>query len=74
MFLNLLKFELQLHIRKVGFWVSFALVVIAAIALSSLDFLGSSGGERIKSNGAIPGLLARGCAVFFVLVALCLDV
>ena len=54
MFAKLLKFELLLHTRQVGFWVSFAIVVLAAIGLSSLDFLGSSGGERIKSNGAIP--------------------
>ena len=54
MFAKLLKFELQLHTRQVGFWVSFVIVVLAAIGLSSLDFLGSSGGERIKSNGAIP--------------------
>ena len=54
MFGKLLKFELQLHTRQIGFWVSFAIMVMAALGLSSLDFLGSSGGERIKSNGAIP--------------------
>ena len=52
MFAQLLKFEVSLHTRQIGFWVSFVTVVAAAILLTSLDFLGSSGGERIKSNGA----------------------
>jgi len=53
MFGKLLSFELKLHTRQIGFWVSFVLVVLAAIGMSSFDFL-SGGGERIKGNGAVP--------------------
>ena len=70
---KLLPFEIQLHTRQVGFWVTL-IVMFAFGLLTSTDFLsvGAEGGARIKSNGAIPlafttGLLSL-LSIFFAAV------
>jgi len=52
---NLLPFEIALHTRQVGFWVTI-LVMIAFGLLTSTEFVNLSleGGSRVKTNGAIP--------------------
>ena len=56
MFQKLLKFELQLHTRQIGFWITCLVMTIFGILVSSTDFVQISleGGSRIKNNGAIP--------------------
>lgn len=56
MLLKLLKFELSLHIRQVGFWLAlFAMIAIGILFSSHENFaIGVAGGERVKVNGAIP--------------------
>ena len=53
---NLLKFELSLHTRQIGFWIAFIVLFGLALLFSSHeDFaIGVAGGERVKVNGAIP--------------------
>jgi hypothetical protein len=53
---KLLKFELSLHIRGVGFWIALIVMLAVGILFSSHeDFaIGVAGGERVKVNGAIP--------------------
>lgn len=53
---NLLKFEVQLHTRTIGFWVALVLMFAVGLLFSSHeDFaIGVAGGERVKVNGAIP--------------------
>ncbi|MEE9346865.1 MAG: ABC transporter permease, partial [Robiginitomaculum sp.] len=56
MFARLLKFELSLHTKQIGFWVAAIIVFLVGFSITSLDWLslgGNSGGERIKANGAI---------------------
>jgi len=53
---KLLKFELSLHMRQIGFWLAFIVMLAIGILFSSHeDFaIGVAGGERVKVNGAIP--------------------
>ena len=64
---KLLRFELSLHTRQIGFWL--ALIVMFAVGLlfsSHEDFaIGVAGGERVKVNGAIP--IALSISVFSLL-------
>ncbi|PHR55320.1 MAG: hypothetical protein COA43_15605 [Robiginitomaculum sp.] len=54
MFLDLLKFELKLHTRQVGFWIVIAIMFGFGLLVMSTDIItmSASGGERIKANGA----------------------
>ena len=55
MFKNLLKFEMQLQTRQVGFWITAALMFILGVLVMSFDFAQASAvGEKIKANGALP--------------------
>lgn len=53
---KLLKFELKLHTRQVGFWITLAVMALFGFLLSSTDFISVSleGGSKVKNNGAIP--------------------
>lgn len=53
---KLIKFELSLHMRQIGFWLAFlAMLAIGILFSSHEDFaIGVAGGERVKVNGAIP--------------------
>ena len=53
---KLLGFELQLHTRQVGFWITILVMVLFGVLLSSTDFISISleGGSKIKNNGSIP--------------------
>jgi len=55
MLTNLLLFELKLQTRQVGFWVTCLILFLFGLVLTGTDFfsLGTDGGERIKTNGAI---------------------
>lgn len=74
---SLLKFELSLHIRQVGFWITCAILFGIGLLASSTDFINvfAQGGAKLKSNGAMPLSTAIGiwsflaiffCAVFTV--------
>jgi len=56
MLLKLLKFELNLHTRQIGFWLALVVMIAVGVLFSSHeDFaMGVAGGERVKVNGAIP--------------------
>jgi len=56
MLAKLLKFELSLHMRGVGFWLALIVMIAFGVLFSSHeDFaIGVAGGERVKVNGAIP--------------------
>jgi len=66
MFGKLLKFELNLHMRQVGFWVTCLVMILFGVLVSSTDFVQISfeGGSRIKNNGAIPLALNIGFLSF----------
>lgn len=53
---NLLKFELQLQSRQVGFWITILVMALFGFLLASTDFISISleGGSKVKNNGAIP--------------------
>ncbi len=74
MFGKLLKFELNLHMRQVGFWITCLVMVLFGVLISSTDFISLSleGGSRIKNNGAIPLALNVGflslLSIFFAAV------
>lgn len=55
MLARLLPFELNLQLRQIGFWVTFAAMALIGFLIISTDFVQVSGGggERIKGNGAI---------------------
>jgi len=51
---QLLSFELKLQTRQVGFWVTCIALFLFGLLLTGTDFMHQgSGGERIKTNGAI---------------------
>jgi len=55
MFNKLLKFEMQLQTRQVGFWISAAIMFILGVIMMSFDFASANAvGEKIKANGALP--------------------
>ena len=55
MFKNLLKFEMQLQTRQVGFWLSAGIMFILGVMMMSFDFASANAvGEKIKANGALP--------------------
>ena len=55
MFNNLLKFEMQLQTRQVGFWITAAIMFIVGVLVMSFDFAqAGSVGEKVKANGALP--------------------
>jgi ABC-type Na+ efflux pump permease subunit len=74
MFAKLLKFELKLHTRQVGFWVTCLVLSLFGVLASSTDFIQISleGSSRIKNNGAIPLALNIGflsvLSIFFAAV------
>lgn len=74
MFTKLLKFELSLHMRQVGFWITCLVMILFGVLTSSTDFISLSleGGSRIKNNGAIPLALNVGflsfLSIFFAAV------
>ena len=53
---KLLKFELSLHTRQIGFWVALIVMIALGLLFSSHESfsIGTTGGERVKANGAIP--------------------
>ena len=55
MFGKLLKFELSLQTKQVGFWVTCLILMLFGFFLTGTDFIsvGTEGGERVKTNGAI---------------------
>ena len=54
MFGKLLKFEMQLQTRQVGFWITAAIMFFLGIAVMSFDFAsGGAVGEKVKANGAL---------------------
>ncbi len=54
MFGKLLKFELSLQARQIGFWVTIFIMLCLGVLFMSVDWAGLSveGGGRIKNNGA----------------------
>ena len=55
MFGKLLKFEMQLQTRQVGFWITAAIMFILGVMMMSFDFASANAvGEKIKANGALP--------------------
>ncbi|MDB2439085.1 M1 family aminopeptidase [Hellea sp.] len=55
MFTKLLKFEMHLQTRQVGFWITAAIMFIVGVMMMSFDFASASAvGEKIKANGALP--------------------
>ena len=55
MFDKLLKFEMQLQTRQVGFWITAAIMFIVGVLVMSFDFASASAvGEKVKANGALP--------------------
>ena len=57
---SLLGFEFNLHIRSIGFWIAFVIMVAVGLLFSSSESFSLSAGvgERVKTNGAIPVALA----------------
>ena len=55
MLAQLLSFELKLQTRQVGFWVTCIILFLFGLLLTGSDMvsMGSEGGERIKTNGAL---------------------
>ena len=54
MFGNLLKFEISYQTRQVGFWISFAAMLLLGVLFVSTPSLSAGEvGERIKANGAL---------------------
>lgn len=54
MFGKLLKFEMQLQTRQVGFWITAAIMFILGVLVMSFDFAqAASVGEKVKANGAL---------------------
>ncbi len=53
---NLLGFEFNLHIRSIGFWIAFVVMIGMGVLFSSVEgfSIGAGVGERVKANGAIP--------------------
>jgi len=56
MFGKLLKFELFLHTRQISFWIAVLVMTLFGFLSSSTDFITLSleGGEKVKTNGALP--------------------
>jgi len=55
MFGKLLKFEIQLQTRQVGFWITAGIMLLVGVMMMSFDFASASAvGEKIKANGALP--------------------
>ena len=55
MFGKLLKFEMQLQTKQVGFWITAGIMLLVGIMVMSFDFASASAvGEKIKANGALP--------------------
>ena len=54
MFKSLLKFELELHTKQVGFWITAAIMVLLGVFATSTEF-GSAFtvGEKVKANGSL---------------------
>lgn len=52
---KLIGFEIKLHTRQVGFWVTVVIMALLGFLLMSTDVMTISGsaGERVKANGAI---------------------
>jgi ABC-2 type transport system permease protein len=52
---KLISFELKLHFNQIGFWITAAILFLFAVLTASTDFIvvGTSGGEKIKINGAL---------------------
>lgn len=50
---SLLAFEIKLHTRQIGFWLALVIMFAVGVIFSSFEMF-SSGGERVKTNGAIP--------------------
>ena len=70
MFSKLLKFELSLQSKQVGFWIAaIAMFILGALTPWLIDVLGSGGGEKMKVNGAqmVAGQIASWdvAAIFF---------
>ena len=62
MFGKLLKFEMQLQTRQVGFWITAAIMFIVGLMMMSFDFAaGGAVGEKVKANGAlnVAGIVAN---------------
>ena len=54
MFGSLLKFEISYQTRQIGFWISFAaMLLLGILIISTSSFSASEVGERIKANGAL---------------------
>jgi len=52
---KLLKFEMQLQTRQVGFWVTAVIMFLLGVLAISTSFGSASAiGEKIKANGALP--------------------
>lgn len=69
MLARLLPFELNLQLRQIGFWVTFAAMALIGFLIMSTEFVQVSGGggERIKGNGAISlALLVSGLGLFSI--------
>jgi ABC-2 type transport system permease protein len=66
---SLLAFEIKLHTRQIGFWVALIIMFAVGVAFSSFEMF-SSGGERVKTNGAIPvALLISAFSLFSIFFA-----
>ena len=54
MFGSLLKFEISYQTRQIGFWISFAaMLLLGVLFISTSSFSAGEVGERIKANGAL---------------------
>ncbi len=55
MFWKLLKFELSLQTRQIGFWVTMIIMALVGFLAMSVDWVTISveGGERVKNNGSM---------------------
>lgn len=69
MFSSLLKFEMSLQTRQVGFWITVVIMFILGVLMTSADFATAGEvGEKIKANGAmaVANIIAGfGTAVIF---------
>ncbi|PHR92529.1 MAG: hypothetical protein COA69_06750 [Robiginitomaculum sp.] len=52
---KLIGFEIKLHTRQVGFWITLVIMALLGFLVMSTDIISISGGggERVKANGAI---------------------
>ena len=52
---KLIGFEIKLHTRQIGFWVTVVIMFLLGLLVMTTDIItiSSNTGERIKANGAI---------------------